>query len=39
VSRNTDYLVTGESAGSKLRRAKDLSINIIDESAFKELLG
>jgi DNA ligase (NAD+) len=39
VSRNTDYLVTGESAGSKLRRAKDLGINIIDESAFKELLG
>ena len=39
VSRNTDYLVTGESAGSKLRRAKDLGIAIVDESAFKELLG
>jgi DNA ligase (NAD+) len=39
VSRNTDYLVTGESVGSKLRRAKDLGINIIDESTFKELLG
>ena len=39
VSRNTDYLVTGESAGSKLRRAQALGINIIDESAFKELLG
>ena len=39
VSRNTDYLVTGESAGSKLQRAKDLGIDIIDESAFKELFG
>ncbi len=39
VSRNTDYLVMGESAGSKLRRAKDLGIAIVDESAFKELLG
>jgi DNA ligase (NAD+) len=39
VSRNTDYLVVGESAGSKLPRAKDLGIAIVDESAFKELLG
>jgi DNA ligase (NAD+) len=39
VSRNTDYLVIGESAGSKLRRAKDLGINIIDEYEFKELFG
>jgi len=39
VSRNTDYLVTGDSAGSKLRRAKDLGIPIIDEPAFKDLLG
>ncbi|UCH23765.1 MAG: NAD-dependent DNA ligase LigA [Deltaproteobacteria bacterium] len=39
VSRNTDYLVAGESAGSKLQRAKDLGIAIIDEEAFKKLLG
>jgi DNA ligase (NAD+) len=39
VSRNTDCLVAGKSAGSKLQRAKDLGIDIIDEEAFKELLG
>ena len=39
VSRNTDYLVAGEAAGSKLRRAEELGINIIDESEFEALVG
>lgn len=39
VSKNTDYLVAGEKAGSKLTKAEDLGIPILDEAGFKELLG
>jgi DNA ligase (NAD+) len=39
VSRNTDYLVAGANPGSKLRAAKKSGITIIDESAFRQLLG
>jgi DNA ligase (NAD+) len=39
VSRNTDYVVTGHSPGSKIAKAKDLGIEIIDEAALKTLLG
>jgi len=38
VSRNTDYLVAGMSPGSKLNRAKDLGVAIVDEGAFKRLI-
>lgn len=38
VSRNTDYLVAGERAGSKLQRAQELGITILDEQAFLALL-
>jgi DNA ligase (NAD+) len=34
VSGKTDYLLTGSSPGSKLKRAKDLGVEIIDETAF-----
>jgi DNA ligase (NAD+) len=39
VSGKTDYVVAGESPGSKLERAKNLGLKIIDESTLKEMLG
>ena len=39
VSRQTDYLVVGKSPGSKVGRARDLSVEIIDEATFKALLS
>lgn len=38
VSMKTTYLITGENAGSKLTKAKDLGIAILDEAAFKRFL-
>ena len=38
VSRNTDYVVVGEDPGSKLVRAQELGITILNEGEFKELL-
>ena len=34
LSKNTDFLITGEKAGSKKEKAKSLGINIIDERDF-----
>jgi DNA ligase (NAD+) len=39
VSKKTDYVVAGEEAGSKLDKAKELGVSVIDEAAFKQLLG
>ncbi|WP_460415994.1 NAD-dependent DNA ligase LigA [Planifilum fimeticola] len=39
VSKNTDLLIAGEKAGSKLRKAQDLGVQVIDEQTFLEMLG
>jgi DNA ligase (NAD+) len=39
VSRRTDFVLAGESAGSKLDKAKELGVKILDEAAFKEMIG
>ena len=38
VSKNTTLVIAGESAGSKLDKAKALGIKIIDEEKFKSLI-
>lgn len=38
VSKKTDYVLAGESAGSKLTKAQDLGITIIDEETFLQML-
>jgi len=39
VSKRTDYLVAGEEAGSKLEKAKERGVKIIDEGAFRSMIG
>ena len=39
VSKKTDYVLAGESAGSKLDRARALGIPVLDEAAFYKLIG
>ena len=34
ISKNTDYLIIGEKAGSKIQKAKMLGVKIIDEKQF-----
>jgi DNA ligase (NAD+) len=39
ISKETDYLVAGESPGSKFDKAVALGIPVLDEEAFKKLLA
>lgn len=38
VSKKTDYVLAGEEAGSKLDKARELGIKIIDEDQFKRMI-
>lgn len=38
VSKNTDFILAGEEAGSKLDKAKELGIQILTENEFLEML-
>lgn len=39
VSKKTDYVVAGTDAGSKLDKAKELGVAVIDETDMKKLVG
>ena len=39
VSKKTDYVLVGADPGSKLAKAQELGVKIIDEAKFKELLA
>jgi len=39
VSKNTDYLVAGDKAGSKLDKANQLGVTVLNEAAFEQMMA
>ena len=39
VSKKTDYVLAGEDAGSKLKKANDLGVTVISEDQFNEMIS
>jgi len=39
VSKKTDYVVAGDEAGSKLDKAQELGVTVIDEDAFRTMIA
>ena len=39
VSKKTDYLVAGESPGSKHQKAERLGVAVLDEAGLRAVLG
>ena len=39
VSKKTDYLLAGEKAGSKLDKAKELGVKVLNEDEFQAIVG
>jgi DNA ligase (NAD+) len=39
VSKKTDYVVAGENAGSKLAKAQELGVQVLDSDGFRKLLA
>ncbi|HAV63192.1 MAG TPA: DNA ligase (NAD(+)) LigA, partial [Verrucomicrobiales bacterium] len=37
VSKNTDFVLAGEEAGSKLEKAQKLGVKVIDEAEFRKM--
>lgn len=39
IGKNLDYVIVGENPGSKLQKARELGLNVLDEAQFNKLLA